>query len=297
MWNAVAEYLLERCEEPILVFDGEARVLAINAALERLLGWSRSSVVGRSWAELGPADEEGQRAVAWLQSGTEGIGRRLEIPAKGADGSVLLLTMQSTHISTAEGRSIVCAVIASKPHSSSALPHGGSDEYFEISSKPETRGQLLYIWNGPSADPSNIGKPYYSVYYGREEPYLGCPAYAADARPGEIRNGVVRLGSNGENFALVKAEFTDERVRVSMRRIMRSEINELVRARVDLLAETGGLSAREQAVLGLLIEGKTAENIGDELGISPRTAKFHQTNILQKLGVDSRLDLFRLVVG
>ena len=48
------------------------------------------------------------------------------------------------------------------------------------------------------------------------------------------------------------------------------------------------LTAREQAVLGLLPTGLSAREIGDELGISRDTVKTHTRRLYQKLGVSSR---------
>jgi DNA-binding CsgD family transcriptional regulator len=52
---------------------------------------------------------------------------------------------------------------------------------------------------------------------------------------------------------------------------------------------TYGLTARELAVLGLLAAGRTNAQIGAELFISPKTASVHVTNILRKLGVETRV--------
>jgi DNA-binding CsgD family transcriptional regulator len=42
--------------------------------------------------------------------------------------------------------------------------------------------------------------------------------------------------------------------------------------------------------------GQRSDEIATKLSISARTAKFHQANILKKLGVDSRIDLIRLLL-
>ncbi len=73
-----------------------------------------------------------------------------------------------------------------------------------------------------------------------------------------------------------------------------ASIESLMRRRVDELAAEMHLSTREREVLDLLLIGRSNEEIGIVLNISPRTAKFHQANILQKLGVDSRHELMRL---
>lgn len=58
--------------------------------------------------------------------------------------------------------------------------------------------------------------------------------------------------------------------------------------------EAAGLTAREREVLELLLLGRTHEDIAVALGISERTSKFHQANLLAKLGAESRMDLLRL---
>jgi DNA-binding NarL/FixJ family response regulator len=63
--------------------------------------------------------------------------------------------------------------------------------------------------------------------------------------------------------------------------------------RAELVAQAR-LTEREREVLDLLLLGRTHEDIAQLLGISERTSKFHQANLLSKLGAESRLDLLRL---
>jgi two-component system, NarL family, invasion response regulator UvrY len=51
------------------------------------------------------------------------------------------------------------------------------------------------------------------------------------------------------------------------------------------------LSARELEVLRLLIQGYEIAEIGERLGLSPKTAANHQSSIKQKLGVSNALQL------
>jgi DNA-binding NarL/FixJ family response regulator len=51
-----------------------------------------------------------------------------------------------------------------------------------------------------------------------------------------------------------------------------------------------GLTEREAEVLDLLVEGRTNRQIGDVLFISEKTVSVHVTNLLRKLGVDSRTE-------
>jgi two-component system invasion response regulator UvrY len=60
-------------------------------------------------------------------------------------------------------------------------------------------------------------------------------------------------------------------------------------SRTSQLADT--LSTRELEVLGLLTQGYGMDEIGERLGLSPKTAANHQSSIKQKLGASSALQL------
>ncbi len=53
-------------------------------------------------------------------------------------------------------------------------------------------------------------------------------------------------------------------------------------------AERWGITPREMDVIELLVEGRTNQEIADQLFITRRTATTHVSNILNKLGLDSR---------
>jgi two-component system, NarL family, response regulator NreC len=55
------------------------------------------------------------------------------------------------------------------------------------------------------------------------------------------------------------------------------------------------LTRREEQVLDLLIQGLTNRDIGLALGISTRTVEVHRTNLMRKLGLNSRAELERFV--
>jgi len=78
------------------------------------------------------------------------------------------------------------------------------------------------------------------------------------------------------------------------RRALKPEYREVVRERVEEIAVAHSLSPREREVFVLLLYGFMADEIADKLGVSTRTVKFHQANVLDKLNADSRLELFRL---
>lgn len=54
------------------------------------------------------------------------------------------------------------------------------------------------------------------------------------------------------------------------------------------------LSEREREVLECVLEGKPSRQIAEELHISVKTVEFHRGRIMQKLGVRSAAELFRV---
>jgi DNA-binding CsgD family transcriptional regulator len=70
----------------------------------------------------------------------------------------------------------------------------------------------------------------------------------------------------------------------------------IISSRVDELAEAHALTHREREILQFLLLGRSSEEIASALGITPRTVKYHQQNLLRKLGADSRVDLTRLLL-
>jgi FixJ family two-component response regulator len=60
---------------------------------------------------------------------------------------------------------------------------------------------------------------------------------------------------------------------------------------VDLLQET--LTPREKEVFGVISQGLTHREIGDMLGISPRTVEVHKGRIMEKLGVKTLAELIK----
>ena len=53
------------------------------------------------------------------------------------------------------------------------------------------------------------------------------------------------------------------------------------------------LTAREREILKLLVEGRSTPDIARMLVISPKTVERHKTNLMAKLDIHNRLDLFK----
>jgi DNA-binding NarL/FixJ family response regulator len=58
----------------------------------------------------------------------------------------------------------------------------------------------------------------------------------------------------------------------------------------------GSLSVREREVLQLVVEGRSAKEIGDVLHLSAKTVEFHKYNMMKKVGVHTTIELAKYAV-
>ena len=56
------------------------------------------------------------------------------------------------------------------------------------------------------------------------------------------------------------------------------------------------LSEREQEIMFLIVQGLSNQGIADKLVISPSTVQTHRSHILQKLGLETTVDLVRYAI-
>jgi DNA-binding NarL/FixJ family response regulator len=111
------------------------------------------------------------------------------------------------------------------------------------------------------------------------------------------REGIVRALDAGAIGYLLKDAEPDE-IHAAIRAAARGEAPITPRAAVALLADRRDrepgrasetdLTAREQDVLRLVIDGHANKQIARRLGISEKTVKGHLTNLFQRIGVSDR---------
>lgn len=113
-------------------------------------------------------------------------------------------------------------------------------------------------------------------------PVLVLTAYAND----EQIDAVLRAGARG--YLLKGAALAE--IEHAIRVIARGGryIDPRVSSRLVALSTAPRLSPREREVLKLIAAGRSNKEIASELGVTERTAKFHVTAILTKLGADNR---------
>lgn len=65
----------------------------------------------------------------------------------------------------------------------------------------------------------------------------------------------------------------------------------------DIQKRMDALTPREREILKGVVDGKTNKMIALELEISPKTVDFHRCNIMEKMGVNSAVQLTRVVMN
>lgn len=110
----------------------------------------------------------------------------------------------------------------------------------------------------------------------------------------------IKVGAAGY---IIKHAAEDELIS-AIRAVNRGEIYvhpKMIRSLIQPEKKMGGpvkelpdsLTAREQDVLKLIVQGYTNRQIADELTISIRTVEGHRANLTDKLGIRSRVELLR----
>lgn len=74
--------------------------------------------------------------------------------------------------------------------------------------------------------------------------------------------------------------------------VISSEIKDVLK-----FQKTFGITGRELEITALVVSGSTYKEISDKLGISERTVERHLTNIYNKLGINNKIELYRIAEG
>lgn len=124
---------------------------------------------------------------------------------------------------------------------------------------------------------------------------------AGDPRPlllmtghGDVELAVqaIKLGA----FDFVEKPFSNDRLLASVQSaLVASESSLKERIELDdLKAKFTSLSERQRDTMQLLIRGLSNKEIGQQLGISPRTVEIHRTWVMTKMSAKSIADLVRM---
>ncbi|HVO70783.1 MAG TPA: response regulator transcription factor [Aggregatilineaceae bacterium] len=110
----------------------------------------------------------------------------------------------------------------------------------------------------------------------------------------ELVKAALQAGAIGYLFKDVSSEDLVQAIRAAaagQRTLAKEALETLISAVTQPTAEAGNtLTEKERKVLLLMSQGLSNNEIAKQLGVSPSTIKTHVSNILFKLGVDSRVE-------
>ena len=111
----------------------------------------------------------------------------------------------------------------------------------------------------------------------------------------ELAVQAIKLGA----FDFVEKPFSNERLSArSEEALVASESSLKERLELDdLKSRFAGLSERQRDTMKLLIRGLSNKEIGQQLGISPRTVEIHRTWVMTKMSARSIADLVRMAMA
>ena len=267
----------------------------LNAAAERATGWRRQDVLGSHWSErLTPANPRSNRE-RWAVDALRGIIREASFRARSKDGAPLAIDAEIAPVG--DGCSKALLLVASRIALVDLSSEPATIIRYQLSTRAESFGLLEYVAT-ESQTRYLEGRDLrcFDHLYGLESPCQNCPALRGAQRSWprvEVRAHATR----DDLYEVVHAaKIEGESVQVQVRRITDEELRRLFSAKLERISDASGLTTREHAVLEHLMEGRGPEEIATLLAVSKRTVKFHQTNLLQKLGAESRNDILRLLL-
>jgi PAS domain S-box-containing protein len=281
--------------QPAMVVDADSRVRFANERMQDVLGRSPDELHGE---ELDACVPEGDRPHArkLVENGFTGHASEGELHLVTRGGRRLKMRVKLTP--DRKGRSRGLVVVAADVHEATDATQAIGDCTMDVSRVGPKLGRIEALrFMDQTHDPRrHIGGAVRELLES-----IGAPG-AANAVDSVLHGraaeaSAASLPTSERSFRLVTARVVDDRTaRVVVRCFDARLLSELVDAKVSRVAEACALSDRERQVLQLLLRGRGLADIATMLEIAPRTVKFHQANVLQKLGADSRFDLLRVVL-
>ena len=138
-------------------------------------------------------------------------------------------------------------------------------------------------WADAAAKWTDLGDRWMTAIALLREAEAAVAAGAADRATTTLRHAHAIAGELGAEPLLIEIDAISRRTRISIEAPTRLVLDESS-------AESLGLTPREAEVLTLVATGRTNRQIGTQLFVSEKTASVHVSNILRKLGVNSRVD-------
>ncbi|MGB8930726.1 MAG: helix-turn-helix transcriptional regulator [Anaeromyxobacteraceae bacterium] len=288
-WRALAEAVAQDDPYPTLIVDRRGQVQLTNRMAWRLLVRAGQGSVERVLldAAIEPLD-------GWLQRVFRGAERHGELRLRGANGTSLTCVVDVRTFASEPMAAIVRLVEVREHHDVEPTAPGADFDY--VVRVAPAFGELLNTSAmGLERRPTpRHERPCHLELFGMTSPCADCPLRQG---LGISKAAVRRLSPEEERYQVVEHRRTEKGIAsMSVRHVGGSLLSALVDARIAETARKAGLSGREWDVLRFLFLGRQQSDISALLGISVRTVRFHQGNLMRKLGLDSRVDIVRLIL-
>lgn len=290
-WMTLASRAIEMLAKPAVVVDRKGTILLFNHEMQRLLGRSRDESLEEGWFELFVPKDAQEAAKHCFDQAMRGALAECECKAVTKSGVRLRLRLDVSVIGTGPQLALFVSVRESEREETDAdAPIDGT--HYTISTASHEWGSLRSLRTPEGAVAAARGRPCFEWLEQRSGPCPGCPALAL--RDGETTSMVLPSREAELPLRLISARGVKGAGAALVRRELDPKlIAQIVEAKLLVVAREKHLSPRERDVLRSLLRGDSSQDIATALGISPRTVKFHQANLLRKLGADSRLELVR----
>ena len=290
-WRMVAGRAIELLAKPAFVLDVRGTVLLINDELRRLLGRTSDEAIDHGWLQLVvPEEARGATEQAFRQA-LLGRASELECKAVTRRGVRLSLRLETTAIG-AGASALLLAIVRESEREGAADEAPIDGVQYEISTAALDWGAIRELRNRGGNVAAARGHTCFEWLEHRATPCPGCPARSL--REDESVTFVLPSRDADLPLRLVSARATrSDGAAIVQHELAPNILQQVVDAKLLVVARQRHLSPRERDVLRALLHGDSSQDIAAALGISPRTVKFHQANLLRKLGADSRLELVR----
>jgi DNA-binding CsgD family transcriptional regulator len=286
-WFAVAQLVAERAGVPALLLNARGQALLVTPAAEKALGW-RASNPTDDWIAQYVPPQAAPMARWLLAKALAGALRRLEVEVVTRSGTATALFEAQPLRADADG-GVLLVLEGLTPTCPSEQVSDYDYEVHDISSGGFNLGTL---WK-PGCEARHGQGRCFEVLHARATPCEGCPLLLPSAA-----GGVKARAQSPRDYLLTTSiAIGGDSARVSVRHLPMASLSAMMQARLDELSVRACLSARERSIFGHLMDGLAVAEIAEALAIKPRTVKFHQANVLHKLGAESRTQLLRLVSG
>jgi len=274
-----------------VLLDASGSVIALSAAFENLVGLAADALIGKPFARV-CAPPSGSAAVEkMVREAIAGRTSSGQIPVRRHDTTRdLLLTVDFRVMHVGRSRGVMITV-QDWSRAGADTPRLG-DMTYAVSLRRFGVLRWVNLADNDSACSELVGKHCFEALFERESPCEGCPLRL----PHNVRLASVVAGppSSGRRPYLTVASKIDSATAVlSATAIDRTLLQKTFRIETERRAREAGLTDRERQVFELVLQGQSTAEIGATLRIATSTAKFHQSNALRKLDVESRADLYQ----